>query len=59
MKRLSVSESISTILDKGELEGLQTVGSLSKHNGDKRDQKNDKFKLAKQQLNSAARSYYL
>ena len=25
--RLSVSESTSTLLDKGELEGLQTVGS--------------------------------
>ena len=31
--------------------GLQTVGSLSKCDGDKRDPKNNRFKLAKQQLN--------
>ena len=59
MERLSASESTSTLLNKEELESLQTVGSLSKHEGDKRDKKNDKFKLAKQLLNSAARSYYL
>ena len=56
--RLSVSESTSTLLDKGELEGLQTVGSWSKHDGDKRDQKNDRFKLAKQQLNSEFFTFY-
>ena len=33
------------------LEGLQAVGSLSKYNGDKRDRKNNGFKLAKQHLN--------
>ena len=40
MERLSVSESISkrwTTLKRRWLKGLQTVASLSKYNGDKRD----------------------
>ena len=41
MERLSVSESIflnvGQLLKQRWLEGLQTVGSLSKYNGDKRD----------------------
>ena len=49
MEGLCVSEGISTLLKEREegLKGLQIVRSLSKYDGEKRDHKNDKFKLAK------------
>ena len=39
------------LLKQRWLEGLQTVGSLSKYNGDKETMNNNMFKLAKLQLN--------
>ena len=55
MERLSVSESIflnvGQLLKQSWLESLQTVGSVSKYNGEKETVNNNGYKLAKQQLN--------
>ena len=42
---------VGQLLKQRWLEGLQTVGSLSKYNGDKRDREQHRFTLTKQQLN--------
>ena len=42
---------VGQLLKQRWLEGLQTVGSFSKYNGDKRDREQHRFTLTKQQLN--------